>query len=394
MKTIGLWWLRVLVAVASLAMSDEGWAQDDVSECPAGGVSWTVENLTQCLADVTKQIEAAAPKSAAKVRLLARRAQLRQHLGSMKMDGPRLPQADVDAALADYAAALEIAPEDTAVRYDRARLLLRVERHEDVLKDAEILVAQAPDSVDYQTIKGDALAMLKRHPEAIEVFTRAISLAQSCAEGSAIQREVNGIRHAFDPGPQTKEEALKEIEKMRERPLYDVPEAAVVGMGFPCAPNVRNKFDDLVVMKSALFARRGDSRRALGDKHAALRDIEYAVLISSLREFSSLALCALEVEMQLDYSATENCRRVFDFNTYPILVDAERAAKIGEYLLEDGDLKGACRIALPFAPDTNMRVYLTHPKIKALRKRVRGALKGAGLTKCEIDFGRPPATGK
>lgn len=387
-------WLRVVAAVASLAMGAVvGWAQDGVSECPAAGVSWTVETLTQCIADVTKQIEQAAPKSPAKAKLLARRAQLYQNLGSVKTDGPGLPKTELEAALADYAAALEIAPEDLAIRYDRARLLLRVERGGDALKDSEILVAKAPDSIDYQSIKGVALAMLKRHQEAIDVFTQAIKLAQSCAEASAIQREVNGIRQAYDPRQYTKEEALKEIEKTLARPLYDVPEAVVVGMGFPCVPDARNKFDDLVLAKSQLFERRGDSRRALGDQNGALSDYEYSVLISPLREFGSLALCELEVDMQLDYNATRDCRRVFDFNAYPILADAERAAKIGEYLLEDGDLKGACRIARPFLSNANMRAYLTHPKIKALQKRVRGALKGAGLSACEIELGRLPKSG-
>ena len=385
-------WLRVFT-VAMLALAADARAKTDADACPAAGVSWTIENLAQCISDATKQIEQAAERSAERAKLLARRARLYEQLGSMKVTGSSLLQVELNSVLADYAAALEIAPQEATIRYDRARLLLRAERGAEALKDGDILSAQTPDSINYQTLKGDALAMLKRYDEAINVFTRAITLAQSCAEASAIQSEANGFRHAFDPPPQTKEEALQEIEKMKARPLYDVPEAAVVGMGFPCAPSPNNAFADMVTMKSLLYERRAGSHRALGNKGAALRDYDYAVLISPLREFGSLALCELGIDMQDDFSATENCRRVFDFNTYPVLADGELAAKIGAYLLEDGDLKGACRIAFPFfRPDATTPAREVHPKIKALQERLRGALKGAGLTRCDIDLGRPPVT--
>ncbi len=302
--------------------------------------------------------------------------------------------------MAAYSEALAIAPHNDALRRKRAQLLMVMGRGEGALKDAEALLAQHPTSVQHQELKGSALASLKRHKEAIAVYTQAIGLTQSCAEASMLQRQVNQYRHAFDP-PLTKDQIREEIRNRRNRPLYDVPEPSVKQVGFPCAPTPSNTFEDLVLWKQMLFQRRAESHRAWGDPGAATRDYEYAISISSTPEFASIGLCDLEIDLGFDFSAVEHCRQAFDSNSFSILSDPELAAKIGNYLLEDGDLKGACRIALPFAalppgafePDRAMQAYLNHPKMKTLQQRVTGGLRGAGLKHCGIEFRPPKAPG-
>jgi hypothetical protein len=227
--------------------------------------------------------------------------------------------------------------------------------------------------------------MLKRHDEAIQVYSNALQLVQSCAEASSIQAQVNEYRHAFDPPP-TKEEMLKLIQDP-DRELHDKPEPAIALLGFACTPTPANSFNALVEEKWGLFNARGDSYLAMGNKWAALRDMQYAVAISGLlRKFSSVSLCALEIDLRLAASAVEDCRYAYDFNSYSLLGDPVQSAKIGRFLLEDGDLKGACRIAFPFFADESMSAYLNNPEIKALQERVKDALQGAGLTTCEIDY--------
>ena len=138
-------------------------------------------------------------------------------------------------------------------------------------------------------------------------------------------------------------------------------------------------------MKEALFMWRAESYRSLGDPWAALRDHKYAVSISPVRELASVSVCELEVELKLDYDAVVDCRYAFDFNSYVIFDDPDRAAKIGSFLLEDGDLKGACRIAFPF-PLEGMQSYVDNANIKALQGRVKGGLEGAGLKSCGAEF--------
>ena len=385
-------WLAIVAAAAMSAVFTSASAVRSASdECPASGVSWTTQNIQQCIDELTKRIAQAPSNSARKAELLAQRAQLHENLASVQAS-ERLGGVDaaLDAALADYSAALAITPQDAQIRSKRTKLLLRMERGEAALKDADALVAQDPTSVTFQSLKGTALALLKRHREAIAVYTGAIALAQSCAEASQLQRRTNEFRHAFDP-PLTKEQMLAEVED-KSRPLYDIPEPLVVKLGFPCAPTASNKFEDLVLTKEVLFEQRGDSHRALGDTQAAFADYKYAASISPVRELGSLQLCELEIELRHAYDAVEDCRWVFDFNTYPMLSDPVRAAKVGKFLLEDGDLKGACRIAFPFLRDKAMQTYLDNADIKTLQKRVKAAMQGAGMTVpgagfCELAFG-------
>jgi tetratricopeptide (TPR) repeat protein len=385
-------WIAAAVVVAMLAP-----AAFAAEPNPCLAPQWNEQTVAQCIADLTRRIDQLPAQSPQRVGLLQQRARLHEFLNRQRTaTGDKSAQAAAEAAMADYTAALAIAPRDNDLRRKRARWLIELGRGEDALKDADALVAQDQANVEHQQLKGAALAAMKRHKDAITVYTHAIALTQSCAEASMIQEKINEYRRAFDP-PMTKEQALEWMKKGRNMPLHDVPDDGVKQMGFPCTPTQSNSFDEMVMSKGFLFSQRAESHRALGDTEAALRDYRYAVAISSPSSFVSIGLCEMEIDLRLDYSATEHCRQAFGSNSFSILNDAEKAAKIGTYLLEDGDLKSACRIALPYADlpaaafeaDKAMQAYLNHPKIKALAQRVRGALAGAGLKRCSAEF-RPP----
>lgn len=387
-------WIAIALVASVLSL---GLSVAEVGDCPAAGAAWSEESVARCVGDLSKRIDQLPAESPQRIELLEKRAQLHEYLARVRTaSGDKSAKAAYEAALADYSAALVIAPRNAALRRKRAHLLIAMGRGEDALNDAETLLAQDPASVGHQEVKGAALASLRRHKEAIAVYTHAIALAQSCAEASMLQRQINQYRHAFDP-PLSKEQMREEARNVRNIPLYDVPEGAVTQVGFPCAPTPSNTFEDLVLWKHILFERRAENHRALNDPWAAVKDYEYAISISFTPEFSSVRLCELEIDLGLDYSAVEHCRQAFDSNAWSILSDPEMAAKIGTYLLEDGDLKGACRIALPYAslpptafePNRAVQAYLNHPKIKTLQQRVKGGLRGAGLKQCGIEYRLP-----
>jgi len=344
--------------------------ETDTTTCASGWVHIGDDDdgkTRKCIADLTAQIDQAS--GPVKAKLLSQRAQL--HIGL----------SEPNPAFADYSAALGLTPDDQGIRLRRAGLALQLNRGDDALSDAEKLLAQSPRRVQYQLQKGHALSLLKRHQQAITVYSNAIALTQSCAEASILQHKVNELRSAFETPP-TKEEALKGFETRTT--FNDVPEPAMASLGFHCAPTEINSLDDLVVMKSALYQSRGNSYRALGDTAAARRDYRYALALSPTPELESLNVCDLEVELKDHYAATEDCRRAFDLNMSAILATPVRAAKIGTFLLEDGDLKGACRIAFPFIPpDSATQSYMSHADIKALQTRVDAALNAAKIKRCD-----------
>ncbi len=369
---------HAFVAATALALCTGTPGAQDLGDCPDRGVSWTTENLKQCVDDFSRQIEQSPPQSQKRAQSLAKRAQANQNLGAHQSEGRKFAGPHFEAALADYAAALAIAPRDDEIRFRRARLLLDMERGEEALVEVEVLIKNTPDSVRFQSLKGWALAGEKRHKEAIEIYTHAIGLAQSCAEAALIQRKINEYRHAFDPPP-TREEAMRQIKSM---PLYDVPEPGVIALGFPCKPSSVNAFNDLVTLKPSLFEGRAASQRALSNPWPAFKDLKYALSISFVPEFASVQLCDLGLDLQQGAMALEHCRNAFDGNTSSILSDPTLAAKIGQALLEDGDIKGACRIAFPFVFDEGMRDYVAHAEMRALRTRAHAASKAAGFA-CE-----------
>lgn len=395
------WSLTQILAIAVITASFlSGLSTAKTDDCPATGGSWSDENVARCIRNLSAQIGQLPALSPQRVALLEERAQLYEHLARTRAaSGDKSAKLAYEAAVSDYSAALSIDPGNELLRRKRALLLIETSRGGEALKDAEALLAKNRTSVRNQELKGTALAAMKRHQEAIVVFTHAIGLAQSCAEASMLQRQVNKYRHAFDP-PMTREQMREEVRNLPNRPLYDVPEASVKDIGFPCAPTPTNTLDDLVSLKEVLFERRAESYRALNNPSSAINDYEYALSISTTAGLGSIGLCEIEIDQRLDYSAVEHCRLIFGSNSYIILSDPELAAKIGNYLLDDGDLKSACRIALPYSelpagalePNKAMQTYLNHPKIKALQQRVKGGLAGAGLKRCAIEFGRPNAS--
>src|SRR4029077_13325404 len=109
----------------------------------------------QCIADLDKRIELATGSEKAK--LLVERAQRPRSL------------SEYDAALDDYAQALDLTPDDHTLRYQRAQLLLFLKRVNEALQDADALLKQAPSKLQYLSLKGWALSVLKRDQEAITV---------------------------------------------------------------------------------------------------------------------------------------------------------------------------------------------------------------------------------
>lgn len=372
----------VLAAFVLIACAQASYGQDSSGPCAAAETTWAAEAIEPCIDQLTKQIDQASSNKD-KAALLSKRALFYVRLGyAERAKGEERLQAAWEAALADYTAAIALDPLNPSFREKRTRLLLDMKRGGEALKDAETLVEQTPQNVRYHTLRGTALASLNRHKEAIEVFTHAIGLAQSCAEGAVIQNQINEYRHAFDP-PLTREQ----IEQLMKNPppLYDKPEAGVRKLGFRCTPIPPNTFEELVSAKEWLFALRGESHLALGDPYSALRDHKYSVAISPVRELGSVRLCEIEIDLNDGWDAQRDCRYAFDFNSWVVLNDPSSAAKIGLFLLEDGDLKGACRIAFPFVTE-GMESYINNPNIKALQKRVKGGLEGASLKSCEAEY--------
>lgn len=373
-------WISCLMALAfwlapaSAAPSDDG--------CTPPLAEWTERHVMHCIDLLTKKIDGAAPTSAERAGLLDQRAQLYEALAYMRSEEGGDPAPPRESALADYAAAIQLTPGDVQLRRRRVDLLLLMERGDEALKDAEDLLRVDRAEPRHHMLMGRALALLKRHQEAVNAHTQAIRLAQSCAEASTLQGQVNELRQASDPPP-TKAQLEERAQRIRNGELYDVPSTAVIALGFPCRAK-GEAFQDLVIMKPMYFEQRAISLRALGKPWDALRDLEYAVSISALG-FSGIQLCSLQIELGQGYLAGKTCRDAFSYSSWALLNDVEQAARIGNFLLSDGEVKGACRIAFPFpAPvGKSMEAYLAAPAIKALQQRVRRALGALELTGCD-----------
>ena len=96
--------------------------------------------------------------------------------------------------------------------------------------------------------------------------------------------------------------------------------------------------------------------------------------------FANLYLCEFAVAEKDAWTAGTACRLAFDFNAYAILADAEPMIAIAEFLLKDGDLKGARAILRPLPPgyapkyeETLGSPYLKDPRLKDLRARLEAA---------------------
>jgi tetratricopeptide (TPR) repeat protein len=347
--------------------------------------NWTERHATHCIEVVTKKLDGARSVEE-RARLLDQRARLHESRSHMRDGAGGDPAPDRESALADYAAAIELAPGDARLRERRVDLLLLLERGDDALKDAEILLGLDRANPRNHMRRGQALALLKRHQEAVAAHTEAIRLAQSCAEASALQRRVNEFRRAFDPPP-TRAQLEADAQRIHEGELYDVPSPAVIAIGFPCRASDAKALQDLVGWKPIFFSQRAISLHALGKSFDALRDLEYAhSMDASGLGLGATQLCALQVELGQGYDAGKTCRDAFSYNFWVLLDDADQAVRIGRFLLDDGEVKGACRIAFPFLSppiSRQMEAYLEAPAIKDLQQRVRRALGALGRTGCD-----------
>lgn len=372
LMALGLW-----LAPASAAPTGD--------DCTPPLTNWTEQHATHCIEVVTKKLEGAR-SAEERARLLDQRAQLYESLAHMRDGAGGDPAPARESALADYAAAIELAPRDARLRERRVDLLLLMERGDDALKDAEALLRLDRANPRNHMRTGQALALLKRHQEAVAAYTEAIRLAQSCAEASVLQRQVNEFRRAFDPPP-TQAQVEADTQRIREGELYDVPSAAVIAIGFPCRAANGKALQDLVGWKPIFFGQRAISLRALGKPFDALRDLEYAhSMDASGVGLGATQLCALQVEFGQGYDASKTCRDAFSHNSWALLNDVDQAVRIGRFLLDDGEVKGACRIAFPFLPppiSRQMEAYLAAPAIKDLQQRVRRALGALGRTGCD-----------
>lgn len=87
-----------------------------------------------------------------------------------------LAQNKPEAALNDYNMILKMSPHSDQGLLNRANLLLKLNRPQAALADMIVLNKAFPDESDGYAVKGLALMQLKRFPEAIEAFDKAIDM--------------------------------------------------------------------------------------------------------------------------------------------------------------------------------------------------------------------------
>ena len=90
----------------------------------------------------------------------------------------------VQEAVASFDAALALAPTQAGIHYDRATVLMQLDRHEEALAGFERALSLAPGMRDGWVNRGIALGKLRRHTEAIASFERALDIAQRQSGGA------------------------------------------------------------------------------------------------------------------------------------------------------------------------------------------------------------------
>lgn len=359
--------VAVLLLTRALAAAPAPTRDDNCEGVLTGGD----EFFRHCMEVLSKRVESAPKRSFERASALVARAALHDAFGSFK---PSKGAEERAAALADYAAAVAIVPNDERIRYSRARFLMRIGHSEDALKDAEVLIARAPDRAKFFALKGDTLFQLNRMNEAIEIYSRAIGLTQFCAEASLVQQHVNALR--APPG----------TDNAGGQPFIAATSSVMNATVFRCAPPAGSSVVELALLKINLLNARGQSRRATADDAGALRDYEGALAISPelFVSMGHLQICQWAIETKRYSVGVEHCERAFEGESMTIIDDPGLAAKIGNLLLADGDLKGACRNAFPFMAGGELRIFYSAPEVQALQQRVRRALAGAGLKDCSF----------
>jgi tetratricopeptide (TPR) repeat protein len=373
-------WFVIAIAVLLLTRALAAAPAPTPEDTCEGVLTWSDEFFRHCMEVLSKRVESAPKGSFERTSALVARAELRDALGSLK---PSKRLEERAAALEDYSAAVASAPNDERIRYGRARFLLRIGHSEGALKDADVLIAKAPDRAKFVALKGDTLFQLNRMNESIEIYSRAIGLTQFCAEASLVQQQVNALRAT--PG----------TDNAGGHPFIAATRPVMNATGLRCAPPAGSSVVELALLKINLLNARGQSRRATGDDAGALKDYEEALSISPelFVSMGHLQICQWAIETRQSSVGVEHCRRAFEGESISIIDDPGLAAKIGNLLLADGDLKGACRNAFPFMSNDELRVFSAAPEVQALQRRVRSALAGAGLKGCAfVDRHPDPAS--
>jgi hypothetical protein len=90
---------------------------------------------------------------------------------------------------------------------------------------------------------------------------------------------------------------------------------------------------------------------------------------------ASYEICALATHSGQDMTAATFCRRWMEGYSIPVIppfgwpgADPKVAARIARFLLEDGDVRDACRILR--TSELQPESFRTDPALKALRKRI------------------------
>ena len=69
---------------------------------------------------------------------------------------------------------LELAPDFHAARHSYALVLMRIQKPEAALKEAEKLLVQEPNNPNFLTLKGTILVRIGNHKEALEIYEKVL----------------------------------------------------------------------------------------------------------------------------------------------------------------------------------------------------------------------------
>lgn len=85
-------------------------------------------------------------------------------------------RGELDRALTCYSAAIGKHPKSAISRYKRARLLIRMQRYPEAMRDLEYLGELAPDEAAVHFLRGQILKMMNKRTEAVRELTVALTL--------------------------------------------------------------------------------------------------------------------------------------------------------------------------------------------------------------------------
>jgi len=78
--------------------------------------------------------------------------------------------------VADYDAAVGRAPDNLALRYNRAMALVDLGRHDRAIRDLNVILRRSAQDRDALTLKGEAYAGLKDFARAVDYYDAALAI--------------------------------------------------------------------------------------------------------------------------------------------------------------------------------------------------------------------------